>query len=212
MIGSARRVLVLAPHTDDGELGCGATLARLIGDGCQVMYVAFSISEESVSEELPRDILATEVARATSVLGIAREDLIVERWPVRHFPSHRQEILERMVTLNGEYDPDLVFMPSPNDTHQDHQVVAQEGFRAFKKTSLLGYEVPWNNLSFNTHAFSVVTEAHMRTKLEALRCYSSQSGRHYVNGEFILSWARTRGGQIGEAFAESFEVIRWRLP
>ena len=211
MIEQARSVLVLAPHTDDGEFGCGATMARLIGDGVQVRYVAFSISEESVSDGLPRDILATEVSKATSVLGIGPEDLVVERFPVRHFPSHRQEILERMVALNNEYDPDLVFIPSPNDTHQDHQVVAQEGFRAFKKTSLLGYEVPWNNLTFNTNAFCVVSEDHMRTKLKALKCYYSQLGRHYVNDEFILSWARTRGGQIGEAFAESFEVIRWRL-
>ncbi len=104
----------------------------------------------------------------------------------------------------GPYDPGLVFIPSPNDTHQDHQAVSQEGFRAFRKTSLLGYEVPWNNLTLHTNAFCVVTEDHMRTKLEALRCTTSTT-------EFVLSWDPTRGGLIGEAFGESFEVIRWRL-
>jgi len=37
-----RNVLVLAPHTDDGEFGCGGTMARLIESGAAVTYAAFS--------------------------------------------------------------------------------------------------------------------------------------------------------------------------
>ncbi len=39
-------VLVLAPHTDDGELGCGGFLSKLIEHGVSVTYVAFSTEEE----------------------------------------------------------------------------------------------------------------------------------------------------------------------
>ena len=204
----ARQVLVLAPHTDDGEFGCGGTIARLIGEGTEVHYAALSIAEDSVPKGLPRDILATEVAKATQELGIDEKHLQVERFPVRRFPEFRQQILELLVDLNRRISPDLVFIPSSTDTHQDHQVVSQEGFRAFKRTTILGYEIPWNNLTFSTNAFFFLESRHLEAKLRSLRCYVSQLGREYVDEQFIRSLARTRGVQIGAEYAESFEVIR----
>ena len=51
------KILVLAPHTDDGEFGCGGTIARLVDTGASVTYVAFSSAEESVPEGMDKDIL-----------------------------------------------------------------------------------------------------------------------------------------------------------
>ncbi|MBN2464465.1 PIG-L family deacetylase [candidate division WOR-3 bacterium] len=204
----ADRVLVLAPHTDDGEFGCGGTIARLIEEGSEVHYAALSIAEDSVPAGLPRDVLAEEVVKATRELALDERHLVVERFPVRRFPEFRQQILELLVELNRRIEPHLVFLPSSTDTHQDHQVVAQEGFRAFKKTTILGYEVPWNNLTFSTNAFFFLESRHMDAKLRALRCYVSQLGREYVDEQFIRSLARTRGVQIGAEYAESFEVSR----
>jgi LmbE family N-acetylglucosaminyl deacetylase len=208
-LGHAAQVLVIAPHTDDGEFGCGGTIARLIEEGTEVHYAALSIAEESVPSGMPRDILASEVARATKELGIDSKHLQVERFPVRRFPEFRQQILELLVELNRRIEPDLVLLPSSTDTHQDHQVVAQEGFRAFKKTTILGYEVPWNNLTFSTNAFFFLGPRHLEAKLRSLRCYVSQLGREYVDEQFIRSLARTRGVQIGAEYAESFEVCRF---
>ena len=42
---SNKRILILAPHTDDGELGCGATISKLIETSNDVYYVAFSACE-----------------------------------------------------------------------------------------------------------------------------------------------------------------------
>jgi LmbE family N-acetylglucosaminyl deacetylase len=207
----AQRVLVLAPHTDDGEFGCGGTIARLIEEGTEVHYAALSIAEESVPQGMPRDILATEVAKATQELGVEAKHLQVERFRVRRFPEFRQQILELFVALNKQISPDLVFMPSSTDTHQDHQVVSQEGFRAFKRTTILGYEIPWNNLTFSTNAFFFLEPRHLEAKLRSLRCYVSQLGREYVDEQFIRSLARTRGVQIGAEYAESFEVMRFVL-
>ena len=36
------KVLILAPHTDDGELACGATISRMLRHGVEIYYVAFS--------------------------------------------------------------------------------------------------------------------------------------------------------------------------
>ena len=139
MLESIKNVLVLAPHTDDGEIGCGGLISKLIDMGKTVSYVAFSTCEESVPNHLPSDILETEVKLATKVLGINESNLYIYKFPVRHFPTHRQEILEVMVSLNKDIKPDLVLLPMSTDIHQDHSVINKEGIRAFKKTTILGY-------------------------------------------------------------------------
>ena len=205
------RVLILAPHTDDGEFGCGGTISRFIGEGKEVFYAAFSTAEESVPPEFPPDILKQEVKAGTAVLGIPAENLLIYQYAVRNLPHARQEILEELVRLKRELDPGTVFLPSRQDLHQDHQTVHMEGLRAFKMTTVLGYELPWNNLSFDYRHFVVLEEDHVRRKIAALKCYESQQGRSYSDEEFIYSWARSRGGQISVQFAEAFDVLRWIL-
>jgi len=202
-------VLILAPHTDDGEFGCGGTIAKLTASGETVYYAAFSVCEASVHPGFPKDILEVEVKGATAVLGIPPENLFIYRYPVRHHPEHRQAILDNMVELRDTVNPDVVFMPSGNDIHQDHTTVYNEGLRAFKQTTVLGYELPWNNVSFNTTAFVRLDESHIDSKVDALGVYQSQAHRHYANAAFIRSLAITRGTQIGVDYAEAFEVVRW---
>lgn len=204
----AETILVLAAHTDDGEFGCGGTIAKLINQGCRAIYVAFSAAEQSVLPQFPKDILRYEVRDATKALGIKEEDCIVLNYDVRHFPEQRQRILDEMIMLGTKYQPQMVFLPSPRDTHQDHLVIAQEGFRAYKKVTMLGYEVPWNNLEFRTSCFYVLNDNELQTKINALKCYKSQEHRSYATEEFIRSLAITRGTQIGQRYAEVFEVIR----
>lgn len=209
MFDFAHKIVILAPHTDDGEFGCGATINKLIGLGKEVYYAAFSLAEESVPEPFPKNILEIEVKKATSVLGIRPENLLIYRYRVRRFATHRQEILEDLVKINKEISPDLIFMPSLNDLHQDHTTIAHEGLRAFKNRSILCYELPWNNLNFTTQCFVNLEEENLRKKIDALRCYESQAGRNYSSEEFIRGLATTRGTQIGKKYAEVFEVIRW---
>jgi len=208
-LSNLNKILVLAPHTDDGEFGCGGSIAKFIEEGKEVYYAAFSIAEKSVPAGFPRDILADEVKEATAKLGINPDHLFIYRYEVRNFPSRRQDILDDLIELNDKISPDMVFLPSTKDTHQDHQVITEEGFRAFKKTTLLGYEIPWNNLTFETNAFIFLKPCHLEKKLESLKCYFSQFGRNYATAEFIQALALTRGIQIGAEYAEVFEAIRW---
>ena len=113
--------------------------------------------------------------------------------------------------LKKELEPSTVFLPSSKDLHQDHQTVYLEGLRAFKMVTVLGYELPWNNMSFDYRHFIVLNERHVATKIAALKCYQSQQCRHYSKEDFIWSWARSRGGQIAVDFAEAFDVLRWVL-
>jgi N-acetylglucosamine malate deacetylase 1 len=204
-----KKILVLAPHTDDGELGCGGSIARFIEEGNEVICVAFSIAEDSVPEGFAKDTLAVEFNKAMLTLGLKQENIIFHRYKVRHFPEFRQDILQNLIDLRKEHQPDVVFVPSLNDIHQDHQVIANEGLRAFKKISILGYEMPWNNIVFETRCFIKLEKKHIQKKMDALACYNSQKHRGYLNNDFILGLARTRGTQFENEYAEAFEIIRW---
>lgn len=130
MISNYKNVLVLAPHTDDGELGCGGLIAKLIDNKAKVTYVAFSTAEESVPDNLPKDILKIEVKNATLKLGIIPENLIIYNYQVRKLNYVRQEILEELIKLRKSSSFDLVLLPSLNDIHQDHSTIAQRRFKS----------------------------------------------------------------------------------
>jgi len=208
MTSKLSTVLVLAPHTDDGEFGCGGTINKLVEQGHHVYYVAFSACEQSVLPQFPKDILITEVKAATNILGIKPEQLILFNYQVRTFNYRRQEILEDLIRLRKDINPDIIFMPTLHDLHQDHYTVAIEGLRAFKNKTIFAYEMLWNNLNFNTSTFHALSEHNIQKKITALKKYQSQAHRTYADENFITSLATVRGVQIGVKYAECFETIR----
>jgi LmbE family N-acetylglucosaminyl deacetylase len=208
VIEGVKRALVLAPHTDDGEFGCGGTMARLVAAGADVRYVAFSIATRSLPEGFAPDTLAREVKEATAEIGIPAANLTVHDFDVRTFPDHRQEILELLIEIWNDWKPDCVFMPSVHDVHQDHQTIASEGLRAFKRTTILGYEIPWNNFDFSYQAYFALEHAHIERKVAALEKYASQQHRRYANADYVWNVARTHGINVNREYAEVFQVYR----
>jgi LmbE family N-acetylglucosaminyl deacetylase len=209
MIEAARTVLVLAPHTDDGEFGCGGTVARLRERGVDVRQIAFSTASRSLPDGFAHDTLRQEVQDAARAVGLPEDALTVHDFEVRTFPEARQDILELLIDVARTLDPDVVLLPSVGDIHQDHAVVAAEGLRAFKRTTVLGYEIPWNVFRFHKQAYVTLEERHLEAKVKALSCYRSQQHRNYANEEYIRNLARTHGIEIGRPYAECFEVVRW---
>jgi LmbE family N-acetylglucosaminyl deacetylase len=208
VLAGFERALVLAPHTDDGEFGCGGTMARLVEEGCEVRYVAFSIATRSLPPGFAPDTLAKEVRAATAELGVSGEGLTVHDFDVRTFPQHRQDILELLVELWEDWRPDVVFQPSHHDVHQDHQTIAQEGLRAFKRTTILGYEIPWNNYDFSYGCYVALEQRHLERKVAAVRHYASQQHRRYANADYIWNLARVHGTNVNRDYAEVFQVYR----
>src|SRR5215471_19145559 len=125
------RVLILAPHTDDAELGCGGTVARLLESGAEVSVAAFSTAEESLPAGSPAGRLRHEFVRAMALLGVKPECTLVYDYPVRRLSYHRQEVLEELVKLRRQLQPEAVLVPASTDVHQDHQVLHAESVRAF---------------------------------------------------------------------------------
>lgn len=208
-----KTVLFAAPHTDDAELGCGGTMARLLEQGSRVHVAVFSSAAQSLPPGAPETLLREECQAATARLGVPADNLTIFDYPVRHFPAHRQEILEDLVALRARIRPEAVFAPASGDLHQDHQVVHAECLRAFKDYNLFGYELPWNQISFSAQAFVDIQERHLVRKIKALGAYASQRqlNRVYFSEDFQRSLARVRGTQNKTSLAEAFEVLRLKL-
>jgi LmbE family N-acetylglucosaminyl deacetylase len=183
-------------------------MARLAEAGAEIRYVAFSIATKSLPEGFPPDTLAREVREATAELGIPESHLTVHDFEVRTFPERRQDILELLIELWEDWRPDAVFQPSHHDVHQDHQVIAAEGLRAFKRTTILGYEIPWNNYDFSLQAYVALEERHVERKIASLAHYASQQHRRYSDPEYIRNVARTHGINVNREYAEAFQVYR----
>lgn len=209
-----KNVLILSPHTDDAELGCGGTISKLIREGHNILWLAFSTASESLPAHLAPDTLKNEFIEVIKSLGLSEQNYKTYNYKVRKLNEKRQEILEELVSIRKSFNPDLVIGPSLNDYHQDHQVIANEMVRAYKtSSSIICYELPWNHVTFDTNFFVELAEKDIETKQKMLKHYKSQFivERHYFQSDFIKGIACTRGTQINTKYAEAFEVIRWRL-
>ena len=209
MLSSVSKVLILAPHPDDAEFGLGGTISKLQRMGKEIHVAVFSDCEKSTPEGFEKGDIEKEMYNSFEFLGIKKENQHILRFEVREFPSKRQEILESLIILRKKVQPDLVFLPSSSDIHQDHKTISEEGTRAFKLTNLLGYEMPWNNFGFTSFMYVRLDQEDVDAKLGALNCYETQKHRSYSNIDFVMSLAKVRGIQIQKEYAESFEIIRF---
>ncbi|MFK7875700.1 MAG: PIG-L deacetylase family protein [Paracoccaceae bacterium] len=209
---NAKRILVLAPHTDDGELGAGGLIHKYAPSVEKVYYAAFSRCDESLPKGFEPGTLVHECRDATALLGIPPENVEVMDFTVRRFHERRQDVLDQMIRLRKAISPTLVLAPNSNDVHQDHQIIHQEAMRAFKTTTLLGYELPWNSRRFDFDLVVGLSEANLAAKTAAMGAYKSQAARPYSQSDMLRAIAAYHGIKGGLPLAEAFEVLRWIDP
>lgn len=203
-----KKILMIGAHTDDIEIMCGGTIAKFIELGCEVFYTTFSFADKSLPEGFPEGTTKTELIKATAVLGIPSENLILFDYEVRIFPSIRQDILENLILLRNEIKPDLVMTHNSNDTHQDHKTVSEETFRAFKQvSSIWGFESFKNNKIFSSDLYVLLNKTHIEKKIRAVSKYKSQMTK-FDSRTALEGLATYRGLQIKTRYAECFEVMR----
>ena len=194
-----KKILAIAPHTDDIELGCGATLHKY-RNSYEINVLAIT-SAQPLAKGNPVE----EFYNAMKIIGANTTFLDFQP---RVLNENRQKLLDYFWNLQKKEKYDIVFCPSSYDHHQDHQIVYQETFRAFKHSTILGYELPWNNRTFSTDVFISLEEKDIEAKIKKLDCYKTQLERAFMCKEYVTDIARTRGLQVGKKYVESFEAIR----
>jgi len=197
------RVLFLGAHPDDIELGCGALLHN-IKNKTEVLCVTLSDNQQNPDLKNVRN----EHFASMMVLGIPKEKIVLGQFTTRIFHESRQDILEYFLHLRRDFKPDLIFVHSKQDVHQDHNTMTDEALRAFRGLSVLGFDVVRSSYGFFPHFLVEVTEEDVNKKIEALSKYETYRDRYYFNSELTRS-IMVRHGALAECpFAEGFDILR----
>lgn len=198
-----KSLLFLGAHPDDIELGCGALLADLAG---QADVFCMTFSDNKKNPDLQN--LESEHYNSMHVLGLKDHQIGLGSYETRRFPDFRQEMLQDMLELRKKYQPEIVFVNTPKDIHQDHQTLTEEATRAFRGTTVLGYDVLRSSYGFFPHFLAEVSEKAVETKIAALAEYTTYAGRYYFAPDIIRATAIRHGALAERPYAEGFDIIR----
>lgn len=198
-----KRVLFLGAHPDDIELGCGALLHHIVKH-TDVLCVTLSDNQSNPDLKNVKD----EHYKSMAVLGVAKEKVIFGSFTTRVFQNARQDILEYFLKLRKDFTPDLIFVHSKQDVHQDHNTMTDEALRAFRGITVLGFDVVRSSYGFFPNFLVEVKEEDVSKKVEALAQYETYRDRYYFNSE-VTRAIMVRHGALAEcAFAEGFDTLR----
>jgi N-acetylglucosamine malate deacetylase 1 len=198
-----KRILFLGAHPDDIELGCGALLHNIVKQ-TEVLCVTLSDNQENPDLQNVKN----EQYASMHVLGIPHEKLIFGPFTTRVFPHSRQEILEYFLKLRKDFQPDLIFVHSKQDVHQDHLTMTEEALRAYRGITVLGFDVVRSSYGFFPHFLVEVTKEDVEKKIEALSQYKTYRDRYYFNAELTHSIMVRHGALAELPYAEGFDILR----
>jgi len=198
-----KRVLFLGAHPDDIELGSGALLHNIIN---KTEVLCVTLSDNQKNPDLQK--VKNEHFESMAVLGVPKEKIVLGQFTTRVFPDSRQEILEYFLQLRRDFKPDLIFVHSKQDVHQDHNTMTDEALRAFRGITVLGFDVVRSSYGFFPHFLVEVTEQDVNKKIEALSCYETYRDRYYFNTELTRSIMVRHGALAERPFAEGFDILR----
>lgn len=198
-----RSLLFLGAHPDDIELGAGALIAH-IRDQADIRCV--TLSDNQKNPDLAN--LVQEHQESMRILGVPSDNVILGPFQTRRFPENRQEILEYLIGLNRQYRPEIVFVHTKADIHQDHATVTEEALRAFRGITVLGFDVIRSSYGFFPNFLVEVTQADVECKIKALAAYKTYAGRYYFNEEITRSTLVRSGAICERPYAEGFDILR----
>jgi len=181
-----KNILILSPHTDDETLGCGGLIHKLSHNN-KINIICFSYcGKEKLKDEFTR--------ACNSLCKDPYLDIL--EFKVREFD--RQKVLDELIELKKEINPDIIICPSSFDVHQDHLTVYNECVRAFKDKCILGYCHPWNIVGKSDLRLTVkLTATDIFKKEIAMDYYKSQYHREYFQNR---KWIDNK---------EKLEIIIW---
>ena len=206
------KLLLLAPHCDDEMAGLPLCFYLQRKGNVELKILSFSPCKETAqSLHYTKDAIAEEEQVALHSVGIPLESIQTFQFPVRRFSEHQQEILEELIKVRTDFNPDIVLAPEASDIHQDHQVVHNEMLRCFKNsTTILGWAYPWNTFCEENNVFFELDEIMIKKIVAFCACFKTQKHKRYMQEDFIRASFMTTGIKIAKPYAVGYRCIRFR--
>ncbi len=203
MIFYGKRILFLGAHPDDIELGAGALIHNIRG---QSEILCATLSDNQKNPMLKN--VVEEHRASMAILGVPENYDLIATFETRKFPDLRQEVLEYLLKLRRDFEPEIIFCHSQNDIHQDHNVVTQEALRAYRGLTLLGFDVVRSSYNFFPHFLVEVSEEDVEAKMTALSQYKTYHGKYYFDPTLLRATMIRHGTLAEREFAEGFDILR----
>ena len=200
-------ILAIGAHPDDVEYGCGGMLTKYVQRG-HVVFV-FVASDGALGGDA--DVRRAEQKDAGRILGV--REVFWGGYPDTEVPLSR-DLIVRLEAVIRQVEPRMIFVNSPDDTHQDHRHLAQCAMSATRYVpNFLFYEVP-TTVNFAPNCYTDVADV-LDVKLASLEAHRSQVTKTNIEDLTILELARStanfRGIQARVKYAEAFQSVRLLL-
>jgi len=198
--GDRLSLLCLGAHSDDIEIGAGATLLGLMERGVKLDVHWCVLSGGGVRDDEARKSANDFLANATSA------NIEIMSFRDGFFPEQGEAIKQWFEELKGRFNPDLILTHRRDDAHQDHQLVCRLTWNTFRDHQILEYEIPkWDGDIGQPNVYVPVSAAALERKIELLMAhFGSQRSKQWFDEETFRGLARIRGMECRERYAEAF--------
>ena len=217
-----KRVLAIAPHSDDEIIGLGGTLLKHIQQGDEVYVCIVTRGCEPLFPKALMEKLRAETLNCHQKLGV-KKTFVLEFPSVMLESVPRYELNGAMAKVFEEVAPQIVYIPHFGDMQKDHALVSEsamvcvrpkyaykvEGVYAYETLSETEWNIPHTTNAFIPQRYVDITDT-LAGKIELLQCYESQLSE-FPNSrsvEAMTALAKYRGATVGVKAAEALAVIR----
>jgi LmbE family N-acetylglucosaminyl deacetylase len=202
LLGDVQRVLFIGAHCDDIEIGCGATVRRLVRTNpeCEIRFLVLTSTEECAVEAKTAAERFVGSADAATVLSF-RDG---------HLPFAGSEVKDAMAEVTAGFNPDLVFAHYRDDFHQDYRFVGELAWQLFRNSTILEYEVPkWDGDLSRPNLYVPADDQDVAFKVDVLpEVFPSQTVKPWFDAELLRGLMRLRGMECKSPsrYAEAFHA------
>jgi len=200
--GERLSILCLGAHSDDIEIGAGATLLAMIERGVrlEVHWCVLSGAGERETE--------ARASAADFLLGAVDAKIEVMAFKDAFFPQRGEAIKSWFEELYRRVNPDVILTHYRDDAHQDHREVCRLTWNTFRDHRILEYEVPkWDGDIGQPNIYVPIPAPVMARKISLLNThFGSQRSKHWFDDDVFRGLARLRGVECRapEKYAEAF--------
>jgi LmbE family N-acetylglucosaminyl deacetylase len=196
------KILCLGAHSDDIEIGCGGTILRLAEEypEAQFYWVVFSAEGQRAKE--------ANKSAENFLSNITSRVIDIQAFRDSYFPFVGAAIKDHFVTLKKEFDPDIVFTHFAKDAHQDHRLISELTWNAFRNNLILEYEIAKYDADLGIPNFYVqLNENILQRKISNIcTIFRTQSNKNWFSEEAFRALMRIRGIESNSPsnYAEAF--------